>query len=124
MRNSMKQILVALVMVAMTSIVALAKKERKTITFPSAIKISNTLVKQGTYEVTFDREAGELSVLKDGKVVAKTTARAEARERKAKTTEVVSSRNGEDASLVSIAFGGSKENIVVGQMSSRTGGNQ
>lgn len=124
MRSSVTRILLVVVVVAMASIVALAKKERKTVTFPSEMKINGTVVKAGTYDVVFDRDGGQLSVLKNGKVLATTSARTEARDRKAKTTEVVSLNGSDGPSLVKIAFGGSKENIVVGQSGVQSAGTQ
>ena len=123
MRSSVKFLLVVLV-IAMASVVALAKKERKTVNFPSDMKINGTVVKAGTYDVVFDRDGGQLSVLKNGKVLATAGARAEARNRKARTTEVVSLNSEDGRSLLRIAFGGSKENIVVDQTGVQSAGTQ
>src|SRR3989337_767730 len=115
MRSSVSKFLLVVLVVAMTSVVAFAKKERKTVSLPADMKINGTVVKKGTYDVVFDRDGGQLSVLKNGKVVATTTARVEARDRKARTTEVVSLNGNDGRSLLRIAFGGSKENIVIAQ---------
>ncbi|HKZ81354.1 MAG TPA: hypothetical protein VJ124_24005 [Pyrinomonadaceae bacterium] len=124
MRSSVSKFLLVVLVVAMTSVVALAKKERKTVSLPADMKINGTVVKKGTYDVVFDRDGGQLSVLKNGKVVATTTARVEARDRKARTTEVVSLNGNDGRSLLRIAFGGSKENIVIAQSGVQSAGTQ
>jgi hypothetical protein len=70
--------LVVLVMVgAMTSVLALSKTTKKEVTFGQAVMINDTQVKPGTYSVEFDDETGELTIIKDKKVVARTQARLE-----------------------------------------------
>jgi hypothetical protein len=90
MKRFMKASLVALAITALTSISAIAgdkgKVEKKTVTFTEDIMVNGTLVKKGDYEIKFDDSTGELSVIKNGKVKAKTSAHYEARSDKAKTT--------------------------------------
>jgi len=50
--------------------------------------VNGTLVKAGSYQIKFNEQTGELSILKDGKVKAKTTAQLQARNEKARDTAV------------------------------------
>ena len=78
-------------------------------------KVNGTLVKSGTYDVVFDEETGELSIVKGSKVIATTATRLEQRERKARSTETNTSVEGNETKLISITFGGSDQRVVVNQ---------
>jgi len=92
-----------------------AKTRNVSITIPEKISIKGTVLKPGTYRVRFDEQSGELTVKKDGNVVAKTAARLEKRSEKARQTAVTTETKGDTQELVSIAIGGEDENIVVSQ---------
>jgi len=72
------------------------------------------LVKAGTYNVEFNDQSGELSIMQGKKLVAKTTAHVEKRADKARTTAVRTTAKDGEAELLSIAFAGHDENFVVG----------
>jgi hypothetical protein len=55
----------------------LAKTTKKEVIFTEAVTVDGTLVKKGTYKVTFNDETGELVIKKGSKVVAKAQARLE-----------------------------------------------
>ncbi len=59
----------------MASVVAMASGKTREITFSRNIMVNDTLVKKGTYKVTFDSETNELTVAKNKSVVARATAR-------------------------------------------------
>lgn len=106
--------MVAMVMVgALTGVVAFAKVHKQKVTFESDIKVNGTLVKKGTYDVKFDDESGQLSIEKNGKMVAQATAKLEAREKKANDFQLRSTVNGEETNLTGITFGGSDKNVVI-----------
>ena len=117
--------LVAVVMVgALTSVVAFAKVHKEKVTFDSDIKVNGTVVKKGTYDLKFDDESGQLSITKNGKVVAQAMAKLEQREKKANDFQLRSTTNGDETSLVGVTFGGSDKNVVItGSGSSTTGAN-
>ena len=85
--------------------------------------MNGTLVKKGKYEAVFDEQSGELSIFKGGKLIAKTSAKLEKRDQKARTTEVQTILEGMDQKLVSVTFSGSHENLIVGQPGMQAGGN-
>jgi hypothetical protein len=107
------RIVLALVIGAMAGSLALGKNKRESITFPDSVKINGTLVKSGTYEVSFDEKTNELSIMKSGKVVAKTAGTLEKRAEKARRTEYRTASGSEGTQLTRVAFSGSDQDIVV-----------
>ena len=112
MKSFVNRITIALIVVALASVAAFAKTKRETITFPNNIKVNGTVVKQGTYDLKFNEETNELSILKGGKVVAKTNVRTE-KGTKAKSLQFSSIGSGEDRQLLSVTFSGSDQKVVV-----------
>jgi len=80
---------------------------------PTDIKVNGTEVKHGDYDLVFDEQSGELSIMKGKKVIAKTTARMEKRATKAKTTEINTRGEGAMAELIGITLSGKDEAFVV-----------
>ena len=117
------RIVVALLLVTLSGAAAFAKSRTETISFRSDIKVNGTLVKSGTYTVGFDEKTGELSILKDSKVIARTATRLEKRGRKASGIEFSTRRDDMGLELTGVAFGGSDQNIVVNQAGMQAGGN-
>lgn len=124
MKSVVNRIIVALLLVTVTSMAGFAKSKKTNVTFTVDTKVNETLVKSGTYEAVFNEETGELSILKGGKVVAKTAARVEMRDGKGRTTEIHTIKEGDVTAFVGIAFSGSDEKIVVNQAGMHAGGNQ
>jgi len=115
--------MVTVVMVgALTSVVAFAKVHKEKVTFDSDIKVNGTVVKKGSYDVKFDDESGQLSIVKNGKVVAQATAKLEQREKKANDFQLRSTINGDETNLTGITFGGSDKNVVITSGGSSTTG--
>lgn len=112
MKSFVNRITVALVIVALASVAAFAKTKKDTVTFPTDIKVNGTLVKQGTYDLKFNEETNELSVLKNGKVIAKANTRTE-KGTKARGTQFISIGSGDERQLLSVTFGGSDQRVVV-----------
>ena len=125
MKRFMKMSLVALAIAALASISAIAgdkgKVEKKMVTFTEDIMVNGTLVKEGEYEIKFDDSTGELSVMKNGKVKAKTAAHYEARTDKAKITALRTIGSGSNVELKGITFGGSDQDVIVGARGSVSG---
>lgn len=125
MKSFLKASLVALVLTALASISAIAgdkgKVEKKRVTFDQDVMVNGTLVKKGDYEIKFDDSTSELSVIKNGKVVAKTAAHYEARSDKAKSTALRTVDAGGNVELKGITFGGSDQDVIVGARGSVSG---
>ena len=124
MKSIMSRMLVVLMVGALTSVVALAKVQKQRVTFDEDIKVNGTVVKKGTYDVKFDDESNQLSIMKNGKVVAQAMARLEAREKKANDFQLRSTNKNNEQQLTGVTFGGSdKDVIVVTEGASSTGSN-
>ena len=126
MKSFLKTTFAALVICALASIAAAAGKDKvktETVKFASDIMVNGTLVKAGSYQIKFNEQTGELSILRDGKVKAKTTAQLQARNEKARDTAVKTLDKGGVAELIGFSFGGSKQDLVVGAGSGAVSGN-
>jgi hypothetical protein len=127
MKVFLRSTFAALMICALASIAALAatkdKVKTESVTFPSDIMVNGTLVKAGEYQLRFNEETGELAIVKNGKVKAKTTAHFQARSDKAKNTSVRTLDKGSIAELVSVTFGGSNQDVVVGASGGAVTGN-
>ena len=125
MKRFMKAFFLALIIGALASISAFAgdkgKVEKKTVTFPEDVMVNGTLVKAGDYEVAFDATTGELSIIKNGKVKAKTAAHVEARSDKAKNTSLRTREGGGATELIGVTFGGSNQDVLIGSNGSTSG---
>jgi len=113
MKSIMNRMLVVLMVGALTSVVALAKVQKHRVTFDSDIKVNGTVVKKGTYDVKFDDQSGQLTIAKNGKVVAQAMARLEPRPKKANDFQLRSNGSGADTNLVGVTFGGSDKDVVI-----------
>ena len=113
MKSVIKRIGIALVITSLTAVTAFAKTRKESITLPTNTTVNGTLVKSGTYELKFDDEKGELSIVKNGKVVAQAGTTTEKRDGKARKFELRLTGAGKEKQLVGIAFAGSDQNIVL-----------
>ncbi len=127
MKVVLKSTLAALMICALASIAIFAaakdKVKTETVTFPSDVMVNGTLVKAGDYQLKFNEETGELAIMKNGKVKAKTTAHLQPRSEKAKDAAVRTIDKGSIAELVSVTFGGSNQDVVVGASGGTVTGN-
>lgn len=122
MKSIMNRMLVVLMVGALTSVVALAKVHKHKVTFDSDIKVNGTLVKKGTYDVKFDDQTGQLSIAKNGKVVAQAMAKLEQRGKKANDFQLRSSGTGDDTQLIGVTFGGQDKDVVITSNGASTSG--
>ena len=116
-------LVVACLLVTLASATAFGNTKRSEIVLAADTKVNDTIVKKGKCEVVFDDKANELSIFKGAKLIAKTAVRIEKRDQKARGTEIQTAGEGMEQKLVSIAFGGSHENVVVGQGGMQGGAN-
>lgn len=122
MKSIMNRMLVVLMVTALTSVVALAKVHKHKVTFEEDIKVNGTLVKRGTYDVKFDDETGQLSIAKNGKVVAQAMAKLEPRSKKANDFQLRSTTSGDEQQLTGVTFGGSDKDVVITNSGASTTG--
>ena len=120
MKTFLNRIAFALLITSLAGVTAFAKAKTEAVTFPTNIKINGTLVNAGRYELKFDDQTGELSVVKAGKVIARATTTTAKRDRKARALELRSTGNGNETQLIGVAFRGADSDIVLnGSQASR-----
>ena len=86
MKTIINRIGVALLLVIFACALAFAKVHKANITLTSDTKVADVIVKKGTYDVRFDEESGEVSILKGKKVIAKSAAQTEPLPKKSDNT--------------------------------------
>lgn len=111
------RILIALVITAMSSVLAFAKTKKDTVKFPTDMQVGSTLVKKGTYGVKYDDQTHELLIVDRDQIIARSPTTIEKRVRKSTGLQFAAMANGQTDSkkLMSITFGGSSENLVLSQ---------
>lgn len=122
MKSIMSRMLVVLMVGALTSVAALAKVHKHKVTFEDDIKVNGTVVKKGTYDVKFDDETNQLSISKNGKVVAQAMARLESRAKKANDFQLRSTNKDNEQQLTGVTFGGSDKDVVITEGGASTTG--
>jgi hypothetical protein len=70
-----------------------------------------------------DDETGQLSITKNGKVVAQAMTRLESREKKASDFQLRSTVSGDETQLTGVTFGGSDKDVVITSNGASTTGN-
>ena len=122
MKSIVNRIVVVLMVAALTSVAAFAKVQKHTVTFDTDMKVNDTLVKKGTYQVKFDDESGQLSIIKNGKVVAQAMTRLETRTKKANDFVLRSAGDGDEKQLIGVTFGGSDKDVMISNSGASTTG--
>lgn len=122
MKSIVNRIVTVLMVGALMSVAAFAKVHKHTVTFESDMKVNDTLVKKGTYQVKFDDETGQLSIIKDGKTVAQAMTRVEARTKKASDFVLRSQGDGDEKQLIGVTFGGSDKDVLISNTGASTTG--
>lgn len=118
-----KSAFVALMLISAIGLSVQAKTQKQQVTFTSAIGVNGTTVKSGTYEITYNDETGELSIVKGKNVIVRTMVHTEERKDKARAATVRTTEKGMERELVGVAFGGSRQELIIGQQSMMSGGN-
>ncbi len=99
------RLIVAVLVGAITSGVALAEVIKKEVTFTQPVVVNGTVVKSGTYNVLYDDQTKELSIVKGRKVVASAPAQLEKREQKDHSVYVTrESADSSNVILISVTF--------------------
>jgi hypothetical protein len=122
MKSIVNRILVVLMVGALTSVVALAKVHKHKVTFENDTKVNGTVVEKGTYDLRFDDETGQLSIVKNGKTVAQAMAKLEPRSKKAADFQIRSTGTGNESQLLGVTFGGSDKDVVISNNGASTSG--
>jgi IS4 transposase len=120
MKFIINRVVIAFLLVTLAGAAALGKSKKVTISFSSDFKVNGAVIKKGIYDVVFNEQTGELSIVKDQKVIAKTATRQEKRERKAQSNQAVTGTDGE---LASVSFAGSDQKLIVSMAGMQAGGN-
>jgi hypothetical protein len=123
MKSVLSKVLAVLMVGALTGVVALAKGQKARVTFDNDIKVNGTLVKKGSYDVKFDEETNQLSIVKNGKVVVEAATRLEPRTNKASDFQIRSVTNGNELQLAGVTFGGSDKDVMIANNGASTSGN-
>jgi hypothetical protein len=113
MKFIFSRVLIAFIFVTLVGSAAFGKERKVSVAFTADTMVNGTLVKKGDYEIKFDDQTGELSVRKNGKEVAKATARTEKREKKADRSGIRISTEGSERRLIGVTFGGSDQEAVI-----------
>ena len=116
MKKATSRIATALLLCALSVAAVSAKVKTRAVTFGQDFAVGGTVVKAGTYGVSFDDQTNTLTVIdrKTREVVAKAEARAEARRAGSvlgMDIQIVGS--GASATLASVAFPGEKMAFAV-----------
>ena len=122
MKSIVNRMLVVMVVGALTSVVAFAKVHKQRVNFDNDIKVNGTLVKKGSYDLKFDDETGQLSIVKNGKTIAQAMAKTEARQKKANDFQLRSSVNGDETQLIGVTFSGSDKDVMITNSGATTTG--
>src|ERR1051325_9920516 len=121
MRKHSVRAALALALCLATAGVAFAKAKSNKLTFGSDFWVGSTLVKAGTYKVTYDDKTGEVSISDKTETLARTTAKVEQREKAKAGWDVVLASKSGGLALVSLSFPGDKQNLVVGDSTASSG---
>jgi len=114
MKKALQHTFAALMICAIAAVTAFADNNKSgKLHLTKDVTVNGTLLKAGEYNFKFDEKTNELTILKGGKVKAKTAARLETRNEKAKITSILLNQNGNAVELVALRFGGSNQEVVV-----------
>jgi hypothetical protein len=118
MKSFVNRIVIALMVCALTGVVALAKAKTEMITFSEDTMVGSTLVRRGSYTVSLDEKTGELSIIdKHKKVLAKASTSSQQREQKASRLELSTTRQDNATVLRSLTFSGERNILTLGATS-------
>lgn len=122
MKSMVSKMMAVLMVGALTGVVALAKVHKQKVTFENDIKVNNTLVKKGTYDLKFNDETGQVEIVKNGKTVAQATTRFQQRDKKANDFQMRSTGSGDELQLTGFTLGGSDKDVMITSGGSSTTG--
>jgi hypothetical protein len=123
MKSIVNRVIVVLMVGALTSVVALAKVHTHKVTFENDTKVNSTVVEKGTYDLKFNDETGQLSIVKNGKTIAQAMTKLEPRAKKASDFQLRSTSSGADSQLLGVTFDGWDKDVVITNGASTSGSN-
>jgi hypothetical protein len=109
----MKHILNALLIVILVSVPTFAKVQKAKITLKADTKVGDVVVKKGTYEVRFDDQSNELSILKGRKIIAKSGVQLEPLSSKYPDSAHIVNEVNNEAVLTGVIFAGTSQTVVL-----------
>ncbi|HEV2861742.1 MAG TPA: hypothetical protein VGX48_12090 [Pyrinomonadaceae bacterium] len=116
MKTRLQTIAIALVVCALLGSTALAGGKSRNVNFDVDVTVGDTLIKKGDYELRFDDKSQELTIRRNGKVIAQTAASLaeskDARKYRAAYTTLV---DGSGARLLSSVDMGGKYAVIAGE---------
>jgi hypothetical protein len=107
MKQGLLRITIALTLCALLGGAALGNVKSRNVNIDSEVTAAGTVLKKGTYKVSFDDQSNELTIKRGNKVVVKTTAKLEEyKSTGARAAEYKTTLSGTTAMLTSINLGG------------------
>lgn len=102
MKKNLHRIVITLVAICtlLNAATALAGGKSKRVNFRTDVMVGETLVKKGSYEVSFDEQSSVIKIKRNGEVVAKAKARLEEIDSKSKSSFVYRTWKNEKADEV------------------------
>ncbi|HLL70726.1 MAG TPA: hypothetical protein VK363_04790 [Pyrinomonadaceae bacterium] len=122
MKKNLHRIALAFVVCTLLSAsTALAGGKSKRVIFDTDVMVGDTLVKKGSYKVTFDEQTGMLTIMSGRDVVAKTSARLEEFKNKSEQATVYRTwKNSKADSVLSRVNLGSQYAVIGGDNAAAT----
>lgn len=111
----MKKIVVAMIAVMVMGISAMAQNKNEKVELLRDVVVNGTVVKKGSYNVVYDAATGEITIRKGSKIIAKSTARQESRDKKNENTEIIISKRDGNSVLRAIKFAGDSETLILAE---------
>jgi hypothetical protein len=121
MKKYMTRIALVFAVCALVGTTALADGKADRINFDEGFQLNGTTIKKGTYKVSFDEATGKLSIKKDDKVIAETSAHVEKADGKSDHTKFSMATENGNKVLRSVTFSGDDRVVVVGAGASSAG---
>jgi hypothetical protein len=103
----------ALLLLGVTTSLADGNKLKDSISIPHETVVNGTKLKPGTYEIRFDADANEVSVLKGGQVIVTAKASVKEGEKAVRRTETYYSTTDKGVTLTKLVFKGDERAILL-----------
>lgn len=123
----MKKTMIMMAVMAMLIIGAIsaeAKNRSKRITFSNDVTVNGTVVKKGSYDVKFDAQNNEVTILDDGRVIATTKVDVQMVERKNPHNTAAFVERNNSRVLTTITFEGDRRILTVVDGGSQSAGSE
>jgi hypothetical protein len=114
MKRNATIIAMALMLCALVGTMALAKTKMHTINFEQDTTVNGAVVKEGTYQMGFNEQTGEFTILHGNRVIVTTMAKEEMLGQKASATSIGTRLTDNGAALTQITFKGAHYTLLFG----------